>query len=98
MKFQLRFTDEAKSNLKVLEEDPSKEAALKAVRKAFGYMETNLRHPGLKTHKYSSISGPRNEEVFESYAQNQTPGAYRIFWYYGPEKQCISIVAIIPHP
>ncbi|HEX5035831.1 MAG TPA: hypothetical protein VFX30_01585 [bacterium] len=98
MKFRLLFTDEAKSNFEALSKDPSKEAALKAVRKALGYMETDLRHPGLKTHKYSSIKGPRGEEVFESYAQNKTPGAYRIFWYYGPEKGKIAVVAIIPHP
>lgn len=98
MKFQLRFTDEAKTNLEALRRDPSKEAALKAVQKALGYMETNLRHPGLNTHKYASIRGPRGEDVFESYAQNQTPGAYRIFWYYGPEKGRISIIAVVPHP
>ncbi len=98
MKFQLRFTDEAKANLEALEKDSSHAAALKAVRKALGYMQTNLRHPGLNTHKYASIKGPREEEVFESYAQNQTPGAYRVFWYYGPGKGILSVVAVIPHP
>jgi hypothetical protein len=98
VKFKLLFTDEARENLNSLSKDPSKEAAYKAVRKALGYMETNLRHTGLKTHKYSSIKGPRGEEIFESYAQNQTPGAYRIFWYYGPAKGCLSVAAIIPHP
>ena len=36
--------------------------------------------------------------MFEAYAENNTPGAYRIFWYYGPEKTMISIIAITPHP
>lgn len=98
MKFRLLFTDEAKSNLKILEDDSSKKQALKAVRKALGYMETNLRHTGLKTHKYSSVKGPRGEEVFEAYAQNQTPQACRIFWHYGPGKDVLSIMAITPHP
>lgn len=98
MTFRLLFTDEAKANLKNLEEDASKVAVLKAVRKALGTMETNLRHPGLKTHKYHSLQGPRGEEVFEAYAQNQTPQAYRIFWYFGPGKGEISIAAITPHP
>lgn len=98
MTFRLRFTDEAKANLENLEEDPSKNQILKAVRKALGLLETNLRHPGLKTHKYSLLKGPNGEEVFEAYAQNQTPGAWRIFWYYGPEKGEIFIVAIVPHP
>ncbi|MBI2340132.1 MAG: hypothetical protein HYU99_07205 [Deltaproteobacteria bacterium] len=98
MTFELVFTDEARANLKKLEDDSSKKAVLKAVRKTLGLMETNLKHPGLCTHKYQSIKGPRGEEVFETYAQNQTPGAYRIFWYYGPEKNRISITAIVPHP
>lgn len=98
MTFRLLFTDEAKSNLRDLEIDPSKKPVLKAVRKALGYMETNLRHPGLKTHKYSSIRGPQGEEIFEAYAQNQTSQAYRIFWYDGPGQGELSIVAIAPHP
>ena len=98
MTFELVFTDEARDNLKKLEDDSSKKAILKAVRKTLGLMETNLRHPGLKTHKYQSIKGPQGEEVFEAYAQNQTSGAYRVFWHYGPEKNQISIVAIVPHP
>lgn len=98
MKFKLVFTDEAKTNLADLEKNPSQKAVQKAVRKTLGIMETNLRHPGLKTHKYASLKGPNGEEVFEAYAQNQTSIAYRIFWYYGPAKGEISIVAIVPHP
>jgi len=81
-----------------LEADASHAKRLKAVRKALGYLQTNPRHPGLNTHKYSSLSGPNNEEVFEAYAENKTPGAYRIFWFYGPDKKEITIVAITPHP
>lgn len=98
MTFELVFTDEAKANLRTLESDPSKKTIVKAVRKTLGFMETNLRHPGLKIHKYSAIKGPQGEDVFEAYAQNQTPNAYRVFWYYGPNEDQISIVAIVPHP
>ena len=41
---------------------------------------------------------PSGEEVFESYAQNNTPAAHRLFWYYGPEKKEITVVTITPHP
>jgi hypothetical protein len=54
-------------------------------------------HPGLKTHKFSSLSGPSGEEIFEAYAENNTPAAYRIFWFYGPGKKEITIIAITPH-
>ena len=98
MSFALKFTDEAVSNLKRLEEDNSLAKRFKAVRKALAYLETNPRHPGLNTHKFTSLSGPKGEEVFEAYAENKTSAAYRIFCFYGPEKKEITIVAITPHP
>ncbi len=61
-------------------------------------MQINLRHPSLKTHKFDAIVSPFGGEVFESYAQNKTPGAYRVFWCYGPERGCLYIIAITPHP
>lgn len=42
--------------------------------------------------------GAHGEEIFEAYAENHTPTAYRIFWHYGPGSQIITIVAITPHP
>lgn len=60
----------------------------------------NPRHPGLKTHKYLALAHPwkPGDPVFEAYAQNDTPGAYRIFWCYGPDRRQITIIAITPHP
>lgn len=98
MAFQLKFTKEADENLLILERNKSFEKRLKAVRKALGYLETNPRHPGLITHKYHSILGENGEEIFEAYAENQTPSAHRIFWHYGPGKGVITIIAITPHP
>jgi len=37
-------------------------------------------------------------KVFEAYVQNRTPGAYRVFWCYGPEPIQITVIAITPHP
>ncbi len=95
---ELLFTPQADSNLNELESDPSKKRILKAVRKTLGLMETNLRHPSLQTHEYQSLKGPNGEKVFEAYAQHNTPAAYRVFWYYGPGRKQITIVAITPHP
>ncbi len=70
------------------------------VVKTIALLSQNPRHPSLNTHKYSSLPHPfdPNGAVFEAYAQNRTPGAYRVFWCYGPEKKCITILAITPHP
>ena len=79
---------------------PEKDLAkrFKAVRRTLGLLESNPRHPSLQTHIFRSLTGPQDEEVFEAYAEHQTPAAYRVFWYYGPAKGHITILAITPHP
>jgi hypothetical protein len=96
--FELLFTDRAAADLDALQAAASLAKRLKAVRKALGLLETNPRHPGLNTHKFRSLKGPGGEEIFEVYAENKTPAAWRIFWYYGPDKKQITIIAITPHP
>jgi hypothetical protein len=49
------------------------------VLKTLGLMATNLRHLSFKTHKYDTLSGPNEEEVFEAYVENKTPAAFRVF-------------------
>ena len=98
MPFSLQFTEEANSQLNNLENDISLKRILKAVRKALGYLQSDPKHKSLNTHKYSSLCGPNGETIFEAYAQNHTPGAYRIFWCYGPNSNEITIVSITPHP
>jgi hypothetical protein len=92
------FTDQADSDLTDLEENANLKKRLKAVRKALGYLQTNPRHQSLNTHKFSSLQGQNGEEVFEAYAENSTPAAYRIFWHYEPERENITIIAITAHP
>jgi hypothetical protein len=98
MSFTLLFTDEAKEKLSQLEKNQTLYKRLNAVRKSLGYLALNPRHPALNTHKYDSLKGPNDEEIFEAYAENNTPAAYRVFWYYGPNKKEIMILAITPHP
>ena len=105
MQRKLVFTPTADEQLTALENSPAKAAVCKQVKKTLGYLETNSRHPGLNTHEFMSLQGAKGERVFEAYAQNKTPGAYRIFWHYGPDEvigksrvSIITIVAITPHP
>jgi len=76
------------------------EGLFKQVHKAIQRLLANPRHTGLNTHPYDSLKNPFDSDakVFEAYAQNDTPGAYRIFWCYGPRKREITIIAITPHP
>lgn len=98
MIFDLKFTDQADDDLDLLEQSAHLRKRLKAVRKALGYLQSNPRHPGLNSHKYSSLQGMNGEEIFEAYAENNTPAAYRIFWHHGPGEKVITIIAITAHP
>lgn len=95
--FKLLLSDLAKRQFEQLRKNSSKQGPYKAVGKALALMQQDLRHPGLKTHEYDKLSRDKGYKVFESYAQNNTPGAYRIFWRYGPGKDEIEIVSIVPH-
>jgi hypothetical protein len=102
---QLRFTDEAARQLAALKKNSAKESLCKQVLKTLGLLEVNTAHPGLKTHEFSSFKGAHDERVWEAYAQNRTPGAYRVFFHYGPDEKkgsqrlpVLTIVAITPHP
>ena len=105
MNRELRFSIEATRTLEDLESNPAKAGLLRQARKTLGLLETNLRHPSLHTHGFHSLHGPQGEDVFEAYVQNRTPGAYRVFFYYGPDRVAgkkrfpvLTIVAITPHP
>ncbi len=106
MIYKLRFTLLADNQLKALENTPSLKSVLNQFRKTLGYLETNIRSKSLQTHEYQSLTKRYGKKVFEAYAQQHTPGAYRIFWHYGPDDidknnkriPIITIVQIIPHP
>ena len=76
------------------------EGLFKQVEKCVRLLLDNPRHPGLQTHEFHSIDQPyeKDGKVFEVYVQNRTPGAYRLFWCYGPDKGDITIIAITSHP
>ena len=98
MPFSVHLSDRAKANLRELERDAGLAKRLAAVRKALARLEANPRHSGLQSHKFQSLSGPNGEDVFEIYAEQNTPAAYRVFWFYGPEKRQITVLAITSHP
>jgi hypothetical protein len=76
------------------------EGLFKQVHKALGLLASSPRHPGLQTHEYRSLPHPYDakQKVFEAYVQSHAPGAYRIFWCYGPGTRQITLIAVAPHP
>ena len=70
----------------------------KKLVKALGYLEVNPRHNSLESHEIVPLTRRYGIRVWQSYLENQTPAAGRIFWVYGPGKNEITILAVEPHP
>lgn len=100
MPFKLIIGPQALTTLHELEHDDDKKdlSKLKKVRICLGRIETNPKHPGLKSHKYTDKKGVNKQDVWESYVENNNPSAWRVFWHYGPGKNDITVLLILPHP
>jgi hypothetical protein len=73
------------------------------VHKALARLEVDPTYPGLRSSKYESLKGPNGEAAWHSYAENNVPAAYRIFWCYGPNppdnsENVITVFWITQHP
>ena len=70
----------------------------KKLGKTMKMLSQNPRHPGLESHEISSLSKRYGMKVWESYLENNTPAAGRVFWVYGPDRRDITIIGLEPHP
>lgn len=66
--------------------------------KAVAHLGDNPFHPGLQSHEIQELSARYGQKVFESYLENNTPAAGRLFWVYGPKRHYITVIGIEPHP
>ncbi|MBI4405205.1 MAG: hypothetical protein HY537_13670 [Deltaproteobacteria bacterium] len=66
--------------------------------KALRLLSANPFYPGLSSHEISGLTKKYGKKIFESYLENRTPGATRMFWAYGPGRAQITILALEPHP
>jgi len=98
MPFKVFYTQKAKKQLTELYNNKALHKLYKAAQKCIKLLMVNPRHPGLNTHEYTKLTKEMGYKIFEAYAENKTPGAYRIFWRYRPEKSIITILSISPHP
>lgn len=78
--------------------DKGEVKTFKKLIKSFHHLSINPRYPGLNSHEIDSLSRVAGFKVWESYIENHTPAAGRIFWSYGPGKSEISILGFEPHP
>ena len=78
--------------------DKDEEKFFKKWVKALGYLAVNPRHNSLGSHEIDDLTRKYGIKIFQSYLENETPAAGRMFWAYGPERSDITILAIEPHP
>ncbi len=103
---ELRFKPAANEEYDKLKSGTALKGILKQVNKTLGYLETNLKSKSLQTHEFESLTKRYGIKIFEAYAQQNTPSAYRVFWHYGPDEidekgnriPIITIVGITSHP
>jgi hypothetical protein len=78
--------------------DADSERLLKRLRKALMFLAADPRHPSLQSHEIEALTKRYGEKVWQSYLENRTPAAGRIYWVYGPERQQITVIGLEPHP
>ncbi len=76
----------------------TEERFFKKLVKALSFLGHDPRHPGLASHEIDELTRQHGIKIFQSYLENQTPAAGRLFWAYGPDQGDITVLAIEPHP
>lgn len=78
--------------------DTAGEKFFKNLVKTLAFLGRNPRHPGLASHEIDDLTRKYGLKIFQSYLENKTPAAGRLFWAYGPDQSDITVLAIEPHP
>lgn len=91
-----------------LAQDKSLKKQYKAVVKALGLLASDPAYKGLQSRPIQNRECPHGKTLFHSYAENNTPAAWRIIWCYAPKDKAttenpnpvsyIWIVSIEKHP
>ena len=58
--------------------------------KTLDLLSENPRHNSLESHEIDVLTRRVGFKVFQSYLENRTPGAGRLFWAYGPKRAQIT--------
>jgi hypothetical protein len=54
--------------------------------KALAYLARDPRHPGLQSHEIDALSRRYGVKVWQSYLENRTASAARMYWVYGKRR------------
>jgi hypothetical protein len=97
--YEYQLSPEFLKAYKNIKEDPSKTGLYFQVVACMIKLQHDPAYPGLNSHHYDALDNRYHAKVWESYVQNDTPGAFRIFWHYTKgQRNHITLVALTPHP
>jgi hypothetical protein len=96
--FELLWTDQAEAQFLELKRKGPKNKFIKVCKTLEALTKHGPKYPSLHSHKFQSIMGPSGEDVWESYVENRTAGAWRIWWMYGPRPDVITLIKLGKHP
>ncbi len=68
------------------------------VAKALRLLADDPHHPGLVTHRFKEMDDEVDEKVWQSYVENNVSGAWRMWWFFGPDSGQIFVIDVGPHP
>ena len=66
--------------------------------KAMWLLSQDPSYPSLHTHDIEPLTKRYGVKVWQSYLENNTNRAMRMYWVYGPDRQDITIIGLEPHP
>ena len=98
------FYDDLRLRAKTGKLSKSEIRIFKLFSKAITFLESNPLHNSLSSHENNNLSSKYSKQhglkikVWQSYLENNTPAAGRLYWVYGPVKGVITIIGIEPHP
>ena len=65
---------------------------------ALAKLAADPMYPSLQTHEIPELSRRYGMRVWQSYLENKTSKARRMYWVYGPDQKDITIIGLEPHP
>ena len=96
--FRLKLTPDAQEAWDQLEK--TNRPKWNKINKALQFLKNNPRHPSLQAHKWDTLKGRALDggDIWTAYVENNTPAAWRIFFFYDSREQgLIHVVTMGPH-
>ena len=82
--------------LKTAKDQPALKRRYEKVKRAIKVMrEVGPSYPAFESHRMKHLAGPGRRPIWNSYIENRTPGAWRMYWVYGEDE--VYILSVGPH-